>query len=83
MKTPTDTDRLDIKSWAEGQADELRMAIKSYLDSGWNKQTAIDTVLNNSCIGSGYKAQIRYEFKSYEKRVGLPKEGRRKNDYVL
>ena len=65
METPTDTDRLDIKSWAEGQANELRMAIKSYLALGWDKQTAIDTVLNNSCLGSGYKAQIRYEFKYY------------------
>ena len=56
-------DRLNIQVWAKTRADGLRQDIQDYINLGMGKQKAIDAVLNRSCIGSGIKAQIRYEFR--------------------
>ena len=60
MNTP---DRLDIQRWAKVEADALREEIRTLVEMGWDTKTAVETVLTSSCIGAGYKSQIRYEFK--------------------
>ena len=62
MKTKT-PDRMDIKAWAQTRVDELKEEIHDYIKEGIGKQRAVEMVLDNSCIGSAIKAQIRYEFK--------------------
>ena len=57
-------DNLDILEWAKTQADILRLEILSKIKDGWNKEKALETTLNSSTIGNGFKAQIRYEMKN-------------------
>lgn len=56
-------DNLDIKKWAEEQSIELKKTILFHISEGIDKQTAIEMVLKDTTIGTGYKAQIRYELK--------------------
>jgi len=56
-------DNLDIKKWAEEQSIELKKTILFHISEGIDKQTAIEMVLGDTTIGTGYKAQIRYELK--------------------
>ena len=58
-------DYMDIKEWAEKQCEEHRKDIKYYISEGVPINKAVEMVLESSVIGSGYKAQIRYEFKGY------------------
>jgi hypothetical protein len=55
---------LNIKEWAKEQVIEHIKTIRYYISEGWNVEKAIKTVLDGSCIGSGYKAQIVCEIKS-------------------
>ena len=56
---------MNIKEWAENRRDEMIKDIKSYIALGWDKKQATEHVLNGSIVGSGIKAQIRYEAKSF------------------
>ena len=56
-------DYLNIKEWAAKQCQEHIKDIRHYISEGIPKEKAIEMVLESSVIGSGYKAQIRYEFK--------------------
>ena len=57
------SDHLGIRQWANEQADIMRATIRGYIADGWDKKTAIESVLESSTLGAGYAAQIRYEFK--------------------
>lgn len=54
---------VDIKQWAEKQKNEMIKSIRFYISEGIAKNIAIEMVLKDSTVGSGIKAQIRYEFK--------------------
>lgn len=56
-------DYMNIKEWASKQCEQHRKDIEYYISEGIEKEKAIEMVLENSVIGSGYKAQIRYDFK--------------------
>ena len=56
------SDYLNIKQWANEQADTMRATIREYIADGWDKKTAVESVLKSSTLGAGYAAQIRYEF---------------------
>lgn len=55
---------MDIKKWAQDKKEEMLKDIKDYILDGWNKNKAVELVLNGSTVGAGIKAQIRYEAKS-------------------
>ena len=55
---------LNIKEWAKEQVIEHIKTIRYYISEGWDVEKAIKTVLDESCIGAGYKAQIMYEIKN-------------------
>lgn len=64
MEKPSDKDRLGIKAWADNQADILRADIRYHIAQGMDKKQAVELVLaTGTMLGSGYIAQIRYEFK--------------------
>jgi hypothetical protein len=54
----------DIKKWAKEKCEQYKKDILIYITDGISKDTAIKIVLSDSCIGSGYKAQIIHELKS-------------------
>ena len=56
-------DYLNIKEWASKQCEKHRKDINYYISQGIEKKKAVEMVLEKSIIGSGYKAQIRYEYK--------------------
>ena len=64
--TENKKDRMNIKEWAEKQCEEHRKDIKYYISEGVPVSKAVEMVLEASAIGSGYKAQISYEFKGYK-----------------
>ena len=55
---------LNIKEWAKEQVEEHKKSIRYFVSEGWPIEKAIKTVLDGSCIGSGYKAQIVFEIKN-------------------
>lgn len=57
-------DTLNLKEWAKEQSLKMVAEIKYYILSGIEKEAAVKMVFDTSCIGAGYKAQIRYEVKS-------------------
>ena len=59
MRTP---DTLNIKEWAQKQAEELRESIRFHIANGIDKKQAVEMVLADTSIGSGWKGQIRYDF---------------------
>ena len=56
-------DSLNIKQWANEQADIMRATIREYITAGIDRKKAVEMVLTGSTLGAGYAAQIRYEFK--------------------
>ena len=56
-------DSLNIKKWADQQAEKQREQIRAFVSDGWEKKKAVESVLESSTLGAGYKSQIRYEFK--------------------
>ena len=54
---------LNIKEWAKEAAQEHRNTINFYIREGIEKNKAVEMVLSSSTLGSGIKAQIRYEYK--------------------
>ena len=56
-------DYLNIKEWARKQCDKHREDINYCISQGIEKKIAVEMVLKESIIGSGYKAQIRSEYK--------------------
>lgn len=59
-------DALNIKQWSGNRRIEMLADIKDYITMGMDKESAIKTVFDESCVGSGIKAQIRYELKDWE-----------------
>jgi len=53
---------MNIKEWAKEQNKETRKTIDTYIKNGINKVTAVKMVLKESCLGEGYKAQIRHDY---------------------
>ena len=64
--TENKKDCMNIKEWADKQCQKHREEIKYYISGGIETSKAVEMVLGSSVIGSGYKAQIRYEFKGYK-----------------
>lgn len=56
-------DYLNVKDWAQKQCDRHREDINYYISQGVERKKAVEMVLEDSIIGSGYKAQIRSEYK--------------------
>jgi hypothetical protein len=55
-------DYMNIKEGADNKAIELKEEIQFHIDEGMEKSKAVEMVLDGSCIGTGYKAQIRWDF---------------------
>ena len=56
------SDYLNIRQWADEQADKMRATIREYIVAGIDRKKAVEMVLTGSTLGAGYAAQIRYEF---------------------
>ena len=57
---------MDSKKWitdAMQLKDEILKDVRFYISEGIEKSIALEMVLNNSTVGAGIKAQIRYEEK--------------------
>ena len=54
---------INWKQQAIDRVNKCRDQIKTYIENGIDRETALNMVLNESTIGAGFKAQIRYEFK--------------------
>lgn len=54
---------MNIQQWAIDKYKEHKNEINYYIKEGIEKDKAVEMVLENSVIGAGYKAQIRYDFK--------------------
>jgi Zn finger protein HypA/HybF involved in hydrogenase expression len=57
-------EKTNIKKWAQDKKEEMLKDIKDYILDGWDKNKAVELVLNGSTVGAGIKAQIRHEAKS-------------------
>jgi len=57
------TEAIDWKQQALKMANECRETIAALIANGMCKDSAVDLALSESTIGSGLKAQIRYEYK--------------------
>ena len=55
---------MEIQQWAKDQQEKMLKDIKFYISKGIEKKIALEMVLSASTVGSGIKAQIRYEVKS-------------------
>jgi hypothetical protein len=55
---------IDFKNWVKNRVEKMKDEIREYINSGIDKNIAVEMVLKDSTVGAGYKAQIRrYEFK--------------------
>jgi hypothetical protein len=54
---------IDFKNWVKNRVEKMKDEIREYINSGIDKNVAVEMVLKDSTVGAGYKAQIRYEFK--------------------
>lgn len=41
---------------------EIRQTINDHIADGWDKKLAVNTVLQGSTLGAGYKDQIRHDY---------------------
>lgn len=55
-------DYLDIKEWTKNKDKEMRKEIDCYISQGIGKIKAVHMVIDASCIGAGYKSQIRHDY---------------------
>lgn len=54
-------DYMNIKTWADNQFKEHLESIRFFISEGIEKKTAYHMVADASCLGAGYKAQMRKE----------------------
>lgn len=56
------TDTLSIKEWADKRTTEIIKDIHFFMSQGISKRKAYNmAVVKGSCLGAGYRAQIRKE----------------------
>ena len=55
---------MNVQQWVKERQKEMLKDIKFYISEGIEKSIALEMVLENSTVGAGVKAQIRYEVKS-------------------